>query len=115
MKTRKVAVAKFDLSATLTEMLEKVAAVVVTMKMHSTNFTTKNKVFAFTKWKEAVVLKLPPDAVERIILSKKASLLIISKRNTKEWVMVPCKFARDCKKLLALFKEGIVYVSSSKK
>ena len=114
MKTRKVAVAKFDLSETLTEMLEEFATIVVTKKIRSTNFTTRNKVFAFTKGKEAVVLKLPPDAIERILLSKKASLLIMGKRTMKEWVLVPCKSAHDCKKLLGFFKEGIVYVSSLK-
>jgi hypothetical protein len=115
MRTRKAAMAKFDLSAALTAMLDKMPGVVITKKMNSTNFTAKNKVFAFTKGRETVVLKLPPDTVERVLTSKKGTLLVMGKKTMKEWVAVPCYSEGDCRSLLSFFKDGMIYVSSPKR
>ena len=106
--------ANFDLGATLEKMLERVAGVLVARKMNSTNFTSKGKVFAFTKGKCEVVTKLPPDEVHKLLVSKKASPLVMGKRTMKEWVVVPCSLQRDCQRLLTHLEEAKTYVSKSK-
>jgi hypothetical protein len=107
--------ANFDLGATLAIMLEGITGVQITSKMNSTNFTSKSKVFAFTKGKGEVVIKLPPDKVLKLLVSKKASSLVMGKRTMKEWVVFSCNSRRDCQRLLTHFEEAKTYVSASKK
>ena len=97
-----------EISSVLSSMLGKLPGVVVGKKLHSVNFTFRNKIFAFTK-DGGVVLKLPPETVKALLRAKTASLLVMGKRTMKEWVVIRYKNAADAKKHLGLFKEAMDY------
>jgi len=102
-----------DPAATLIALLAPIPGVVVSRKLASTNFTAKNKVFAFTKG-GGVVLKLPPQTVSRLIAGQQAALLVMGKRTMKEWVVIHYRAPAECGKHLPLFIEAMTYASAAK-
>jgi hypothetical protein len=109
---RAVLLSTKELAAILASMLENIPGVVVGEKFNATNFTIRDKVFAFTK-DGGMVLKLPPETVKELIKSRTASLLVMGKRTMKEWVVIRYKNPTDARKHLALFQQAIDYVSSA--
>ena len=103
--------AQNDVGSVLISSLAKIPGVVVKRKLTSANFTVKKKVFAFTKG-DGVVLKLPPEAVKRLVEVGAASMLVMGNRTMKEWIVIRFKNPSDLKKQLGLFKEAMAFVSA---
>ena len=100
-----------ELGSLLSSMLANLPGVVVTSKLNSTNFTVARKVFAFTKG-DAVVMKLPPPVIARLVAGGTATRLIMGKRMMKEWVVLRRPTPTDFKNDLRRFKEAVAFVAS---
>src|SRR5258708_58433 len=102
-----------ELDAFLAFLIGKLPKVTVTQKFGHVNFTVKKKVFAFTQ-PEGLVVKLPLERAKQLASQKKAVLLVMGKREMKEWVILKHLKPGDYRKDLGLFKESVAFVSSKK-
>jgi hypothetical protein len=84
--------------------------VVITEKLNSTNFTVKNKVFAFTK-RDGVALKLPRLSVNHLIAARAGTALVMGRRTMKEWIVIPLDSNKE--RFISLLKESRDFVSSN--
>ncbi len=100
-----------ELDSYLISLIRKLPKVVTTQKFGHANFTVGKKVFGFTK-PDGLVLKLPAGKAKELVGQKKAVLLVMGKREMKEWVVLRRPKPAGYKKDLGLIKESIGFVSS---
>lgn len=80
------------------------------------SFFTGKKVFAFTRSTgDGVALKLPKERIARLLERDDIRLLTMGKRTMKEWILLSHPQPSGYKKDLPLFKEAMVFVTSTSK
>jgi len=110
-KTEEMSHAKKDLGGILSSMLEGQPRVESRKKANHISFMVGNKVFAHTQ-SDGVVVKLPKEKVKELVDKKRASALVMGKREMKEWAVIKHQDPKEYKKDLKLFKEAMAFVSA---
>ncbi|MBL8018686.1 MAG: hypothetical protein JNM27_03395 [Leptospirales bacterium] len=103
-----------EVEVVLTEMLGSLATVVVQKKKNKTTFFTGEKVFSFTRKDGGVILKLPNALIEEYRKKRKASYLVMGKKQMKEWAVFRFENEKALRKDLPIFKKAIGFVSAGK-
>lgn len=80
-------------------------------KFGGASFLVAGKVFAFTRPK-GLVLKLPPDALTKLLATREANHLIMGKRVMREWALLPLASRDRYVDELPLLKSAMAFVRS---
>ena len=109
MKSRAPKPPPVDLTATQAFAALHLPGAQVNGKFGGASFFIVGKVFAFTR-PGGLVLKLPPNAIEKLLATRDAKHLTMGKRVMREWALLTLRTRESYTDELALLKKAMDYV-----
>ena len=86
----------------------------VAEKFGNASFSIGGKVFAFTR-PDGLVLKLPPEALAKLLATREAQLLIMGKRVMREWALLSLPARETYTMEVPLLQAAMEFVQSLEK
>jgi hypothetical protein len=105
--------AKVDVAAARAFAAEGLEGAQVAEKFGNASFSVGGKVFAFTR-PEGLVLKLPPDAMARVIAEREAGPLVMGTRAMREWVLLRLEGPEGYRGELDLMRVAMEFVGAGR-
>jgi hypothetical protein len=108
---KSAASARIDLDAARAFAAARLPGTTVNGKFGGVSFFIGGKVFAFSRPK-GLVLKLPPEAMEKALATREAQPLVMGKRVMRDWALLALASRESYTEELPLLKTAMKFVAS---